>query len=574
MPKLLSTLPVGATVKDSGTTYNGKPILFKVLEHGHAGDPDGSTALVTKNIITLKCFDAIEASNSDSNRRSYGNNRYLYSNIRQWLNSNAKAGNWYAAQHTADAAPTNANVYSNYNEYDQEAGFLTNFSEKMRAALLTTTKRVAKNTATDGGGYEDVTDKVFLLSNTEVGLANENNVAEGSIYALFNTANERLAYPTAEAVSKSEYTNSSLTASKPWYWWLRTPYAGNSCLARGVNADGSLRRSYASGGSYGVRPACVVSSSIFVSDEADADGAYTIIWNSAPTITTDCEDNIGDKNAPFALTYTISDADNDDVTASITLDAEILQTIDSVVQGYGYRLNISGTKLNSLSDGGHAIKISAKDTFGNTGEKTITFNKTTATVAISGTDGSIGKRWETPAYTYSVTSTESKAITVTEMIDNAEIRTIENADQLDSITADIADVFAQLENEAEHTLTIKAVDSEGTEVYRYITFTKIPNELSFETRPIETDAAPERVIVNVNYVKTGNPNIKIEATNCPYNGEVIWEDITKEALERKAYVFKNNTFDSGRYGISIRVTITKNENTERVYCDSIGFAFD
>ena len=47
MPKLLSTLPVGAVIKDTGTTYNGNPILFKVLEHGHAGDPDGSTALIT-----------------------------------------------------------------------------------------------------------------------------------------------------------------------------------------------------------------------------------------------------------------------------------------------------------------------------------------------------------------------------------------------------------------------------------------------------------------------------------------------------------------------------------------------
>ena len=47
MPKLLSSLPVGAVVKDTGTTYNGQPILFKVMEHGHAGDPAGSTAATT-----------------------------------------------------------------------------------------------------------------------------------------------------------------------------------------------------------------------------------------------------------------------------------------------------------------------------------------------------------------------------------------------------------------------------------------------------------------------------------------------------------------------------------------------
>lgn len=104
---------MGAKVKDTPTAYNGKPILFTVMEHNHAGDPAGSTALVTSNIITLKCFDAIEAGNSDSNRRGYGNNRYLYSNIRQWLNSEKAAGQWYAAQHSADAPPNNGNVWSN-----------------------------------------------------------------------------------------------------------------------------------------------------------------------------------------------------------------------------------------------------------------------------------------------------------------------------------------------------------------------------------------------------------------------------------------------------------------------------
>lgn len=228
------------------------------MEHNHAGDPTGTTALITSNIITLKCFDAIEASNSDSNRKSYGNNRYSISNLKQWLNSDAAAGKWYAAQHSADAAPNNSNVWSNYNEYDQEKGFLANFSAKMKNALQTVTKRTAKNTATDGGSYEEVSQKVFLLSTTEVGLANENNIAEGSKYALFSDNTSRLAYPTAEAVSKSEYTNSSLAASKAWWWWLRTPYSGSSYNARIVSSDGTLNGSNTYSGSSGVRPACVL----------------------------------------------------------------------------------------------------------------------------------------------------------------------------------------------------------------------------------------------------------------------------------------------------------------------------
>ena len=274
----LSDLPVGALIQDDNTKYNDSVIVWKKMESNHTGDPDNSTALITDKIITMKCFDAKEASNSNSNRKQFGNNRYLYSNIRQWLNSRAAAGAWYSAQHSADAAPTNANVYSGYNKYDQEAGFLTNFSEKMFAALLTVTKRVAKNTATDGGGYEDVADKIFLLSNTEVGLANENSVVEGSLYALFNTESERLAYPTAEAVSKSECMEENLAASRTWHWRLRTPYAGNSYEGRIVRVAGTLGQHKTFAGNSGVRPACVVSSSLFVSKTPISDGVYRIIW--------------------------------------------------------------------------------------------------------------------------------------------------------------------------------------------------------------------------------------------------------------------------------------------------------
>jgi hypothetical protein len=177
-------------------------------------------------MITLKCFDAKEPSNTNGDRRSYGNNRYSQSNIDQWLNS--QAASWYSARHSYDAPPNNANVWSNYNEYDTEAGFLSNFEADFRKAILDAVIRVAKNTVTDGGGYEDITRKVFLLSNTEVGLSNENSVAEGALWSYFSSAARRQCYPTAEAVSNSEYTNSSLNASSYWYWWLRTPNAGSA----------------------------------------------------------------------------------------------------------------------------------------------------------------------------------------------------------------------------------------------------------------------------------------------------------------------------------------------------------
>ena len=268
----IGSLPVGAVVKSLGTTYNGVVIRWLV---GHQDTANGRTKLITEKIITLKCFDAKEASNPDTGRRYDGNNRYSQSNIDQWLNSAAGVGAWYSARHTYDAPPNYANV--NYNAYDAEAGFLSNFEESFRNAILDTTIRVAKNYLTDGGGYEDITRKVYLLSNTEVGLSNENGVAEGSKWDLFSDNNSRIAYPTAEAVSRSEYISGGLKASSPWYWWLRTPLAGYSNNARSVNTDGTLHSYSAHYGFVGVRPALELNSRIPVSDTPDTDGAYIII---------------------------------------------------------------------------------------------------------------------------------------------------------------------------------------------------------------------------------------------------------------------------------------------------------
>ena len=237
MSQSISALPVKAKVKDTSTTYYGVPIIWEIGDKNHAGYPANSVTLVAANILKLACFDAKESGNGDSSRRNYGNNRYSLSNLRQWLNKSGSP--WYQAQHGADAAPTNANVWDGYNEYDDEAGFLTGFSAQMLAAILNTTLTVAK-ASVDGGGSETVTDKVFLLSKAEVGLGAENGVSEGSTLAMFSDNSSRQCRPTAQAVSNSEYKTSSLSASQYWYYYLRSPGASGSYSVRYVNSGGAL----------------------------------------------------------------------------------------------------------------------------------------------------------------------------------------------------------------------------------------------------------------------------------------------------------------------------------------------
>ena len=280
-PLTLADLPDGAKVKAVGSKWYGKDLIFRKLGAGHSQDPADSVILQTNDIISVRCFDAKEPNNSNADRQNYGNNRYLYSNLLQWLNSDAGANAWYSAQHATDQKPDSANVWQKsdtaVNPYDTQAGFMNGFTADFKNSLLTVTKRTAKNTVTDGGVYEDVQSKFFLLSTTEVGLANENNVAEGELYSLFNDATKRIMVPTQECADNS--VGYAITAGSAWYWWLRTPYSSYSFDARSVYPDGSLSNYYAFHGNYGLAPACAISKDQKVSDFVDSDGCYVLLYD-------------------------------------------------------------------------------------------------------------------------------------------------------------------------------------------------------------------------------------------------------------------------------------------------------
>ena len=373
MPQLLSNLPVGSKVKDLNTRYYGKPIIFQIIDKNHPGYPANSVTLITERIITLKAFDAKEPSNPNTDRQNYGNNRYAHSNIRQWLNKDTSP--WYATQHSYDAPPNNSNVWNNYNEYEAEAGFLSNFSASLKSKLLLTTLNVAKNIVTDGGGSESVQDKVFLLSVTEVGLGYENGIAEGTPFSFFSSNVARQTYPTAEAISNSEYKDSFLNTNQQWFWWLRTPYTGLVSQVRFVNSSGTLAYDNAFGGHIGVRPAFNLPSDILVSDSPDTDGAYIIVFNQTPTIS-GADSNLGNKTTSFTIDYTVNDADTGDtLTITEKVDTTTIRTINNAVRNQTYTLNLSSV-WSSLSIGSHAITITVTDGKGGTATRTYTFTKT------------------------------------------------------------------------------------------------------------------------------------------------------------------------------------------------------
>ena len=558
MSQSISALPVKAKVKDTSTTYYGVPIIWEIGDKNHAGYPANSVTLVAANILKLACFDAKESGNSDSSRRNYGNNRYSLSNLRQWLN---KAGSpWYQAQHGADAAPTNANVWSNYNEYDDEAGFLTGFSAQMLAAILNTTLTVAK-ASVDGSGSETVTDKVFLLSKAEVGLGAENGVSEGSTLAMFSDNASRQCRPTAQAVSNSEYTNSSLSASQPWWYWLRSPLASSSRSVCSVRSDGALNHCYANDGDGGFRPALNLSSSILVSDSPDSDGAYTIVWNQAPTtppsITVPDEVRSG-KTAEISWAASV-----DPEGGAITYELE--RSINS-----GAWTNIYTGSATSYDDTGVGTsantvqwRVRAKDVNGAYSGYTSSTVKTVVhnvDPTISGSDTDLGTVTSPPSMAYTVNDQDTEdALTVVESLDGNEIRTIEDAVRNQTYTFALTEAqFAALSS-GQHTMQVKVTDTLGNSATRTTTFTRSVTGIEYIVGPIETDAAAEKILVSLQYYAAAE-DVVVSVCNNAFDDSPTWELAT---IGLK-HIFSNATKTAEKWGVGVKVQISKSTGYDTI----------
>nr|DAU04920.1 MAG TPA: hypothetical protein [Caudoviricetes sp.] len=286
MPLTISNLAVGSKVKFGKyqvNTEDAQPIIWTIVAKNHQctpAYPENAITLHATEILDLRCFDAKEPSNSNSDRQSYGNNRYSVSNLDQWLNKDAVGGAWYSAAHSADQSPdTSAGTGGYGTQYAARPGFLNGFTDDEKAAILSTTIRVVKPSV-DGGSYEDVVRKVFLPSTTEVGLSNEIGIAEGAAWGYYTSNTDRIGYVTQQCISNTPSSSKPSTKTIAWYWWLRTSNYENARVARYIAKNGNVDVYSAYIGVCGVRPALNLSSTLMVSGTTDADGCYTFVWTS------------------------------------------------------------------------------------------------------------------------------------------------------------------------------------------------------------------------------------------------------------------------------------------------------
>lgn len=189
-------------------------------------------------------------------------------------------------------------------------------------------------------GSNGLSCKVFLLSGTEVGFSGVSYMnTEGAKLSYFDSASKRVAYNGSSAAE----------------WWLRSPRTNYSINVWYVQSDGSSD-DWNYGGTYGVRPAFVLPSTLVVSDDG------TVSTNTAPAINASST-NLGKQNAPFNFAYTVTDADGDALTVTEKLDGKTTATRTGIASGTALTFGQGSTAENfqRILNGSHTIQITAND---------------------------------------------------------------------------------------------------------------------------------------------------------------------------------------------------------------------
>ena len=307
MSQSLSNLPIGAKVKfGSHSIYEetAQPIQWLVVtknttSNGVNSRPANSVTLYARYVIDCRAFDAKEPNNPNSNRQSYGNNRYIYSNIAQWLNSSAERGKWYSPQHTYDNSP-NSLCVDRSAEYDWKEGFLYNFTESERNAILLTTIATTKSSS-DGSGDDISTAKVFLPSYSR-------EIAQWD----YTTGGGDITSKLSQQVK--DYSKATTRHETSW---TRDARVSTTDKVDILGVDGKLGTGGVGAEAYcsvwGVRPVLNLPANQVVSDTTDSDGCYTVIFNKLPiasgmyATTTSVNALLGGKANKFSLTAYDSD---------------------------------------------------------------------------------------------------------------------------------------------------------------------------------------------------------------------------------------------------------------------------
>lgn len=176
---------------------------------------------------------------------AYGWNRWKTSALRQYLNSDAAAGEWWTAQDEWDIAP---------DQLKTKPGFLTGVPADLLAVVKKAKVVTYTNTVQDGGTADITYDSFFIPSLEEIH-AQPQIKGEGEVHEYWKRASESSeplkqygTYPQMRTFAVENHTSPQLVR-------LRSAYRGNACYTWYVFASGYVYH-YHAYWAYRCAPAC------------------------------------------------------------------------------------------------------------------------------------------------------------------------------------------------------------------------------------------------------------------------------------------------------------------------------
>lgn len=166
---------------------------------------------------------------------------------------------------------SNTNDYANSTIHSYlNSTFLNLFESNIKNAIKQVKLPYRKGSGTSTtvtSGSNGLSAKIFLLSATETSFSFSSMPSgEGAELAYFKGCADN-----SSDSKRVAYLNGSATV-----WWLRSPYCSNFHYALYVNSNGVWNNYYCSG-SFGIRPALILPSTLLVSDDG------TVSTNTAPS---------------------------------------------------------------------------------------------------------------------------------------------------------------------------------------------------------------------------------------------------------------------------------------------------
>ena len=316
----MATVKLGAKAAGSIVKLreNGALVDFIVANQGKpaSGNYDDScngTWLVRKDIHSNRTWDS-------------SNNDYANSDVHSWLN----------------------NTYLNLLDADIKAA--------VKQVKIPYRKGSGTSTSVTSGA-NGLSCKVFLPSMKEVGLSPSYAPSEGATLSYFSAGGN---------TARKANLNGS-----PAEWWSRSPScrSGIYDFAYTVASSGDSNYWYVTY-SYGVRPAFILPSDLSVSDDG------TVSVNTAPTVTSTSGSSgtdLGEKNEPFAVHYTVADEDGDTLTVTEKIDDVTKKIRSSVTSGSAFDSEAASDAAawQQILNGTHTLKIEVSD-----GKDTASWNGT------------------------------------------------------------------------------------------------------------------------------------------------------------------------------------------------------